>query len=84
MILFSAPPADNNAQWMVHMVQDEYEVEAFLEERGHGSRREFLVKWTGYDDEENQWVDAKQLKADMPAFFKTLSKGLNNKRARVV
>ena len=41
--------------------EEEYEVEAILDSRrwGRGRKQQYLVKWKGYSDAENQWVDAK-------------------------
>ena len=61
-------------------MEELYAVEAFIKERGRGSRREFLVKWRGYEDDANLWLLATQLKIDMPIHFDTLEKRFNNKR----
>ena len=39
--------------------QEEYEVEAVLGERHYGrkKKRQYLVKWKGYPDSDNEWVD---------------------------
>ena len=46
--------------------EEEYEVELILDSRknGRGRRLQYLVKWKGYSDTENQWVDAKDIHAD--------------------
>ena len=41
-----------------------YEVEAVVGARGKGSKREYLIKWSGYTADESTWEPAKQLKAD--------------------
>lgn len=33
-----------------------YEVERIVRHWGHRHRREYLVKWVGYRDEENSWL----------------------------
>ena len=40
------------------LIDDEevYEVEAILQTQRHKGRRYYLVKWTGWDDDYNQWV----------------------------
>ena len=40
---------------------EEYEVERILGQRGAGSRREYLIKWLGYPNEESSWVPRKNL-----------------------
>jgi hypothetical protein len=42
-----------------------YYVEAFLKSRGSSSRREHLVKWQGYADDDNVWVSEASLRADL-------------------
>ena len=42
-----------------------YHVEAFLNSRGSASRRRFLVKWTGYGDDDNRWVSESSLRQDL-------------------
>ena len=39
--------------------QEEYEVEAVLDKRHYGRRKrhQYLVKWKGYPDSDNEWVD---------------------------
>ena len=46
--------------------EEEYEVEQILDSRvrGHNRRIQYLVKWMGYPDSDNQWLDADQLTAD--------------------
>ena len=43
--------------------EEEYEVERVLDSRvrGHNRRIQYLVKWVGYPDSDNQWLDADQL-----------------------
>jgi hypothetical protein len=43
--------------------EDEYEVEAILDSRMRYNRLEYLVKWKGYDDSNNQWEEHTQLHA---------------------
>lgn len=42
---------------------EEYEVEAILESRRHRRQLQYLVKWLGYPDSDNQWVAAKDISA---------------------
>ena len=46
--------------------EEEYEIEEILQSRRHGKGRkiQYLVKWQGYPDSENQWVDWDNLHAD--------------------
>ena len=46
--------------------EEEYEVEQVLDSRVRGRNRkvQYLVKWVGYPDSDNQWLDADQLTAD--------------------
>ena len=46
--------------------EEEYEVEQILDSRVRGRNRkiQYLVKWVGYPDSDNQWLDAEQLTAD--------------------
>ena len=46
--------------------EEEYEVECILDSRqyGRGYKLQYLVKWVGYPDLENQWVDKKGLHAN--------------------
>ena len=39
-----------------------YQIEAILDTRGRGQRKEYLIKWTGYPSENNSWVNHRQLK----------------------
>src|SRR6201996_7853399 len=46
--------------------EEEYEVEQILDLRVRGRNRkiQYLVKWVGYPDSNNQWLDAEQLTTD--------------------
>ena len=46
--------------------EEEYEIEEVLQSRKHGRghKIQYLVKWKGYPDSENQWVDWDDLHAD--------------------
>ena len=43
--------------------EEQYEVEQILDERNHGrwKKKQYLVKWKGYPDSDNQWLDAKEM-----------------------
>ena len=43
--------------------EEQYEVEQKLDERNHGrwKKKQYLVKWKGYPDSDNQWLDAKDM-----------------------
>ena len=40
--------------------KEEYEVEVILDSRhfGRGHKLQYLIKWVGYPDSDNQWEDA--------------------------
>ena len=46
--------------------EEEYEIEEVLQSRrqGRGHKIQYLVKWKGYPDSENQWVDWNDLHAE--------------------
>ena len=46
--------------------EEEYEVEAILDSRrfGRGHKLQYLIKWVGYPDSDNQWEDADKVHAD--------------------
>ena len=46
--------------------EEEYEVEAILDSRkfGRGRRLQYLIKWKGYPDSDNQWIDKDDVSAD--------------------
>src|SRR6202790_4614841 len=53
--------------------EEEYEVERIIESRRFGRNRkvQYLVKWKGYPDSENQWVNWDDMEApDLLADFK--------------
>ena len=43
--------------------EEQYEVEQVLDEcnYGHWKKKQYLVKWKGYPDSDNQWLDAKDM-----------------------
>ena len=43
--------------------EEQYEVEQVLDKRSHGrwKKKQYLVKWKGYPDSDNQWLDAKDM-----------------------
>src|SRR6202453_1849184 len=56
--------------------EEEYEVEAVLDSRKLGRRRclQYLIKWKGYPDSDNQWIDKDDISADNKVReFKTLN-----------
>src|ERR1700754_4681089 len=66
--------------------EEEYEVEKVLDQRHSGRRRklQYLIKWKGYPDSENQWVDATDVFADkaVEEFQHSLSAPSIHKRSR--
>jgi len=57
---YSRPPPDLVED------QEEYEIEKILDSRqfGRGQKLQYLVKWKGYPDLDNKWVDKKNVHAD--------------------
>ena len=57
---FARPPPD------LINGEEEYEIEEILQSRrfGKGRKVQYLVKWKGYPESENQWVDWDDLHAD--------------------
>ena len=56
--------------------EEEYEVERILDSQqfGRGRKLQYLIKWKGYPDSENQWVDKDNVFADKALQeFKTLN-----------
>ena len=64
--------------------EEEYEVEAILDSRkwGRGHKQQYLIKWKGYSEAENQWVDAKDVHADqlLDQFQKRLARSINTEQ----
>ena len=54
---YARPPPDLVGE------EEQYEVEQILDERNHGrwKKKQYLVKWKGYPDSDNQWLDAKDM-----------------------
>ena len=66
--------------------EEEYEVEKILDSRHFGRRQklQYLIKWKGYPDSENQWVDSNDIFADkaVEEFQRSNSAPLKHKRNR--
>jgi len=52
--------------------EEYFHVEAFRNHRRHGSRRQFLVKWRGYPEEDNEWISETNLRKDLTDSFEPL------------
>ena len=54
---YACPPPDLVGE------EEEYKVEQVLDERNYGcwKKKQYLVKWKGYPDSDNQWLDAKDM-----------------------
>ena len=54
---YNRPPPDPMGE------EEQYEVEQVLDERIYGcwKKKQYLVKWKGYPDSDNQWLDAKDM-----------------------
>ena len=57
---YERPPPDLVAN------QEEYKVEKVLDARHYGRKRtrQYLVKWKGYPDSDNEWVSQEDMSAD--------------------
>jgi hypothetical protein len=64
--------------------EEHYHVERFLNSRGTGARRRFLVQWTGYSADHNLWLSTAALRQDLdPATFARLEADLTARLLRV-
>ena len=54
---YNQPPPDLVGE------EEQYEVEQLLDERIYGrwKKKQYLIKWKGYPDSDNQWLDAKDM-----------------------
>ena len=54
---YARPPPDLIGE------EEQYEVERILDEHNYGrwKKKQYLVKWKGYLDSDNQWLDAKDM-----------------------
>ena len=54
---YARPPPDLIGE------EEQYKVEQILDERNYGrwKKKQYLVKWKGYPDSDNQWLDAKDM-----------------------
>ena len=54
---YAQPPPDLIGE------EEQYKVEQVLDERNYGrwKKKQYLVKWKGYPDSDNQWLDAKDM-----------------------
>ena len=64
--------------------EEEYKVKAILDSRrwGRGHKLQYLIKWKGYSDAENQWVDSKDIHANqlIEQFWKRLARSIKTER----
>jgi hypothetical protein len=75
---FRHPPPPDHVDNEEHFL-----VEAFLDSRGSGARRRFLVQWAGYAADHNLWVPASHLRQDLdPATFARLEADLAVRRPK--
>ena len=62
--------------------EEQYEVEQVLDERIYGrwKKKQYLVKWKGYPDLDNQWLDAKDMEnaQELIAEFHNPNSGLSS------
>jgi hypothetical protein len=65
--------------------EEEYEVESILKSRHHGRGRkvQYLVKWKGYPDSDNEWVNWDNVHAEeaLEEFKRTQPEAVTHKRA---
>lgn len=58
----SQKPARNvNKRAKTENSENEYEVECLLKHKFEGKHEQYLVKWKGFDNRHNSWVDRKNL-----------------------
>ena len=71
---YEHPPPDLVAN------QEEYEVKKVLDVRHYGRKktRQYLVKWNGYPDSDNEWVSQEDMSADKA--IREYKEGLRDKR----
>ena len=71
---YERPPPDLVAN------QEEYEIKKVLDARHYGRKktRQYLVKWKGYLDSDNEWVSQKDMSADKA--IRGYEEGLEDKR----
>jgi hypothetical protein len=61
--------------------EEHFTVEAFLNSRGSGARRRYLVQWAGYAADHNLWLPARHLRAELdPDTFDRLDAALAARR----
>lgn len=56
-----APVTEPLAKAAKQFLEEEYEVEEILAERTRRGKRQYLIKWKGYDDSENTWEPEQNL-----------------------
>ena len=60
--------------------EEQYKVEQVLDEHNYGcwKKKQYLVKWKGYPDSDNQWLDAKDMEnaQELIAEFHNTNHGL--------
>ena len=71
---YERPPPDLVAN------QEEYEIEKVLDARYYGRKktRQYLVKWKGYPDSDNEWVSQEDMSADEA--IREYEEGLGDKK----
>jgi len=64
--------------------EEEYEVEKILDTQqfGKGRKRQYLIKWKGYPDSDNEWVDHKDIHAPEAIREFKNSRAAQNERIR--
>ena len=79
---YAQPPPDLMGE------EEQYEVEQVLDERnyGHWKKKQYLVKWKGYPDSDNQWLDAKDMDnaQELIAEFYNSHSDLNSHKKRAL
>ena len=59
-----APPERRRRR--TRRVRDEYVVESVVDRRYFHRVEQFLIKWSGYDDDENSWEDGHEKRREIP------------------
>ena len=77
----SSEELKNDEEEATEEEEKEYEVEAILKHRQKGRKKEYLIKWVGYDDKDNTWEPEDHL-AHLPEMLKSYWENYNSKKEK--